>query len=195
MRLGPEDEPADPDAAGLRERAEQQPVGLLGASARRDVVRLLEVDRVDLLQPDEVLEVDHAARRRPRALDLLGLEEHVRLGLHLVAADEILVRHLFLCHLFLCGKRRSGVAAGRSALDVVVVSDVRLVRLTLVHVGVHDPAVSDAPAPPVEEMEPHVLRLGRRVQGYRDRDEPEAERPPPHRTRHRSSLSTVRVCQ
>ena len=179
VRLGSEHEPADPNPTGLRERPQEQAVGLLRPLPRRHVVGLLEVHRVDLLEPDEVLEVDHPARRRPRTLDLLGLEEHVGLGLDLVAPDEILVRDLGL--LGTCVFNRIGRCGSRS--------DVLLIGFPQRWAGIDDPSIPDVPPLLVEQLEPHVLRLGRRVQRDGDRDEPEAERSLPDRPGHGSHRS------
>ena len=178
MGLRPQHEPPDADASALLQRAQQQLVGLLRSTRRHHVVGLLEIDRVDVLETDELLEVDHAARRRSDPLDLLRLEEDVRLRFDLVAPDEILVRHLHF------GGTLVVIVRLRRLGDHVV-----LLGLPERRTGLDDPPVSDAAPLSVEEMEPDVLRFRRGIERDGDRHEPEAQGPSPDRTRHGTNRS------
>ncbi len=71
------DEARDRDALAALHRGPQERVRLLGPLLRNDVVRLLEVDRVDLGQLDEVLDVDRACLPRLDGREFLGGEHHV----------------------------------------------------------------------------------------------------------------------
>ena len=75
-------------------RVEQELVGLRGALVRREVVRVVVVDRVDLLEVHEVLDVDRARLLRLERLELLGRDRHVVVRADLVALDDLLVRDL-----------------------------------------------------------------------------------------------------
>ena len=67
LLLGADDDARDRDLARLAHRVEQQPVGLGAAGAGREVVGVVVVDRVDLVEVDEVLDVDRPRLLRARA--------------------------------------------------------------------------------------------------------------------------------
>ena len=69
--LGAQHDAGDADAAARAHRLEQQPVGLGAARGRRDVVRRVVEDRVDLRAVDEVLDLDRAAALGIERLELL----------------------------------------------------------------------------------------------------------------------------
>ena len=54
-----------------------------------EVVRLLEVQRVDLVEVDELLDLDRVAPLRAQRLDLVVLDHHVLALRDLVAADDL----------------------------------------------------------------------------------------------------------
>ena len=60
------------DLARLAHRVEQQPVGLGAAGGRREVVGVVVVDRVDLGEIDELLDVDRLRRLRIERVELVG---------------------------------------------------------------------------------------------------------------------------
>src|SRR5262249_5925745 len=62
----------------------------------REVVRPLEIDRIDRRVVGESLEVDHARRLDLHLLEVLVADDDVAALLELVAFDEIAVRHLAL---------------------------------------------------------------------------------------------------
>jgi hypothetical protein len=77
LLLGADDHLRDADPAGLAHGVDQEPVGLGAARARHEVVRVVEVDRVDLRELDEALDVDRLGLARVQALELAGLQDHV----------------------------------------------------------------------------------------------------------------------
>ncbi len=87
--LVPDHDLGDRDLVRLLERAPEQPVRLLGAVLRREVVGLAEVDRVDLVQVDEVADVDRLRQLDVEAVEVLVLERVVAALLHLEAADHV----------------------------------------------------------------------------------------------------------
>ena len=54
---------------------------------------MLVVERVDLVQLDEVLDVDRAGLLRGERLELLRRDHDVAVGAHLEALDDVLVGH------------------------------------------------------------------------------------------------------
>ena len=90
LLLGADHDPADGDLARLAHRLEQQPVGLGPAGGRRQVVGVVVVDRVDLGEIDELLDVDRLGRLGVERVELLGLDQHVAVGRELVALDDVL---------------------------------------------------------------------------------------------------------
>jgi hypothetical protein len=92
--LASEHEPADRHLLEVGHGVEQEPVGLGGAPVRRQVVGALEEDRVDLLQVDEVLDLDHPGGLGSEGVHLLLVHHHVLTGRDLVALDDLLVGDL-----------------------------------------------------------------------------------------------------
>ena len=89
MLLVADDDLRDRDAAGLLERLDEQPVGLLGALLRQQVVGLAEVERVDLVDRDEVADVDRVRQLDVEAVDVLVLELDEAALLELEAPDDV----------------------------------------------------------------------------------------------------------
>ena len=81
----------DRDLAGFLERPDEQPVGLLGAVLRLEVVGLAEVDRVDLVQVDEVADVDRLRQLDVEPIEVLVVERDIAALLDLEAADDVVV--------------------------------------------------------------------------------------------------------
>ena len=79
----------DRDLAGVVHRLHQQAVGLVGALLGTEVVGVLEVDRIDLGEGDELLDVDRAVRGGLERLQLLVGEEHVLFFRELVALHDL----------------------------------------------------------------------------------------------------------
>ena len=93
--LRPEHEAPDRDLPELLHHVGEEAVGLGVVLVGNEVVRLLEEDRVDVGEVDEVLDLDLAGRLRLERGDLLGLDHHVLAGLELVALHDPVVRDLF----------------------------------------------------------------------------------------------------
>src|SRR5262249_12883206 len=64
------------------------------ARPRSEVVGVVVVDRVDLGELDEVLDLDRLRLLRRECLELAGLDHHVAVLRYLVALDDVLVWHL-----------------------------------------------------------------------------------------------------
>src|SRR5258705_4245050 len=79
----------DPDLAGLLEGYNEQAIGLLGALRRQQVVRLPEVDRVDLVEIGEVADVDGAGELDGEPVEVLVFERHVAALLDLEPANDL----------------------------------------------------------------------------------------------------------
>src|SRR4051812_35777032 len=94
LLLGADDDRRDRHAAGLAHRVEQQLVGLRAAGPRGEVVRVVVVDRVDLVQRDEVLDLDRLGLLRVQRLELARLDDDIAVGRQLEALDDVLVGHL-----------------------------------------------------------------------------------------------------
>ena len=75
------------------QRLREQRIGLRAALVGREVVRLVEVDRVDALDRDELGDLDHVGARLLQRLQLLGREDDVLVLGELVALDRVLARH------------------------------------------------------------------------------------------------------
>jgi hypothetical protein len=84
-------EARDRDLALLLHRLDEQRVSLLGAGVGTEVVGLVEVDRVDLVEIDEVLDLDRAGLLRVELLELLAGQHDVLVGADLIALDDLLV--------------------------------------------------------------------------------------------------------
>src|SRR5207248_11629185 len=71
-------------------RAREQAEGLLGALLRREIVGLAEIDRVDLLERDEVADVDRVGELDVQPVEVVRLDRHVAALLDLERADDVL---------------------------------------------------------------------------------------------------------
>ena len=91
--LLPDHHARDRDLVRLLHGAHQQAVGLGGAGAGREVIGVVEVDRVDLVQVHELLDLDRARLLGVQCLELLGLDHHVLVRADLVALDDVVVGH------------------------------------------------------------------------------------------------------
>ena len=87
------DESPDAHLAGLFHRLCQQHVRL-GGLVGSDDVRRVEVNRVDVHQIDELLEVDALGGRRDERFEFVGIDDHVPTLRHLEAFDDVLVGHI-----------------------------------------------------------------------------------------------------
>ena len=94
MLLVAEHEAGDRDLARLLHRLHEQRVGARGALVGTEVVGLLEVDRVDVVEIDEVLDLDRAGPLRVELGELVAAQDHVLVGRVLVALDDLLVGDL-----------------------------------------------------------------------------------------------------
>ena len=94
LLLGADDDGRDRDAARVAHGLEQQPVGLGAARPGREVVRVVVVDRVDVVERDEVLDLDRLRLLGIERLELARLDQHVAIGRELIALDDVLVGHL-----------------------------------------------------------------------------------------------------
>src|SRR6266550_5439880 len=79
----------DPDLAGLLERLDEQAIGLLGPLRRQEVVRLAEVDGVDLVEVYEIHDVDGMRELDVETVEVLVIKRHVTPLLDLEAADDV----------------------------------------------------------------------------------------------------------
>src|SRR5919197_2988498 len=84
-----DDDLRDPDLAGLGERANEQAVRLLRALRRQEVVGLAVVDRVDLVERDEVADVDRVRELDVEPVEILVADLDVAALLDLEAADDV----------------------------------------------------------------------------------------------------------
>jgi hypothetical protein len=85
----PDHDLRDPHLSGLLERPNEELVRLFRAVLRRKVVRLAEVDRIDLLEVDEIADIDRLRQLDVEAIEILVLERHVLALLDLEAADDV----------------------------------------------------------------------------------------------------------
>ena len=93
--LGADHHAGDGDLVGLAHRLEEQVVRLVGAAVGRQVIRVVVVDRVDLVLVHELLDVDRARLLGIERVELLGLDDHVAVLGDLEALDDLLERHFF----------------------------------------------------------------------------------------------------
>ncbi len=114
---------ADADPGAIVHRRQQQPVGLLGRVAvGRQPVGALVVDRVDLVEGDEVGDLDRPRALRPQLLQLVLVERDVAAGADLEAHLDVvgvdllagLLRHLAIAD------ARAGLLVQLVEVDVVV---------------------------------------------------------------------------
>jgi hypothetical protein len=96
--LGAQHEAGDRDLARALHHGAQQVVGANSrlVRIRHEVVRVVVVDRVDLLEVDERLDVDRARLLRIGRVELLVGEHDDLAALELVAARNLLPRHLYV---------------------------------------------------------------------------------------------------
>ncbi len=159
MLLLPDDDLGNADLAALLERPEQETVGLLSAVLRQQVVRLAEVDRVDLLDIDEVADVDRVRQLDVEAVEILVGELDEPSFLDLEAADDVVgidVLARVSPHLVVADRRQ-----------IVLVEEVELELLGLgsrVHAHRHaDEAERDRAAPDRACHGPQAVPEGGRV--------------------------------
>ena len=84
---------AIPTPAGLGHGIDQEAVWLGAALLRDHVVRLVEIDRIDLADLDEVFDLDGLGPLGLHRLKLLGRDDDILIGRDLVAFDGVLGRH------------------------------------------------------------------------------------------------------
>ena len=89
MLLVPDHDPGDSHTSGLLERAHEQPVRLLAALLRHEIVRLAEVDRVDLVEGDEVADLDRVGELDVEPVEILRLERNELPLLELEGAHDV----------------------------------------------------------------------------------------------------------
>ena len=75
--LAPHHDPPDRDLVERLHRVDQQRVRLLAALVGNEVVGLLEVERIDVVEVDELLDLDLVAALRAQRVDLRRLDDHV----------------------------------------------------------------------------------------------------------------------
>ncbi len=177
------------------ERPLEQPVRLRGAAPRRDVIRLLEEDRIDVMQLDEVFQFDRGAPLGSCGLDLLGFEHRESSRFDLVSPHEVTECEFAVALGFAAGRRRAAVGrcADSLAQSLGLVRAHRLPRrLQLVTPFVisvlGNPTVAHASPLPIEEVEADVLRARGRVQRDRDRHQSERHSTRPHGPPHDLTL-------
>src|SRR4029077_5801615 len=91
-----ERELCDGDPAGVLEGLGEQPVGLDAGRFGRQVVRLLEIDGIDLIERNEGDDVHGPDAVGGDPLELLVAEDDVPVLLVLVTLDDLVVGNLFL---------------------------------------------------------------------------------------------------
>jgi hypothetical protein len=79
------------DFPRLAHRPAQQRVGLLASRLHRQIVRLVEVARIDLSLVDEIDDIDGPGDLQCDLLEVLVIEDHVMPWLVLVALDQVLI--------------------------------------------------------------------------------------------------------
>jgi hypothetical protein len=92
VRLRPKNESPDPGAPRPLHRADQQDIRLLSTVLRSNDVALLEVDRIDVVQVDEVLDVDRSAPLGLDGSDLVIHEKNDRPVIAFGASQQVFVR-------------------------------------------------------------------------------------------------------
>src|SRR6202035_3218584 len=86
--LAADDHLADRDLAGLPQGLADDPVAFLGdAAVRNQVIRRVEIDRVDLI--DEFAYVDRVGGLEPQPFQIVGIDGHVVALLVLEALDDL----------------------------------------------------------------------------------------------------------
>src|SRR5581483_6816008 len=90
--LAPEHELADRGHSGLLHRAQQEDVRLplRLAAGRREVVRAVEVDGIDVAEADEAKDRDRLRTRQSNGLEVCLLDEDVLAFRELPALDELI---------------------------------------------------------------------------------------------------------
>jgi len=146
----------DRDLFRLLECAHEQPVGLLGAVLRQQVVALAEVDRVDLVQVDEVQDVDRLGQLDVEAVEVLLLERHEAALLDLEAAHDVVVVHVL-----------AGVAPDLVVADRLQVALVEEVEAELLRLGRPDHPYRDADEAERERSRPERAGHDRTLPGSR----------------------------
>jgi hypothetical protein len=96
--LAPGRPAAERAALRLAQRARQQRVGLVAALVGREVIRLVEVDRVDGFERHKLGDLRRVRADLLHRLQLLGREHHVLVFRELIALGHVFARHR---HLFL----------------------------------------------------------------------------------------------
>jgi hypothetical protein len=89
-----ENESRDGDLARVLHGLDEEGVGALGALVGPEVVGLLEVDRVDVVEIDEVLDLDRAGLLGVQLGELVAAEHHVLVRRVLVSLHDLLVGDL-----------------------------------------------------------------------------------------------------
>ena len=84
----------DRDLVERLHRVDEQRVRLLAALVGHEVVGLLEVERVDVVEVDELLDLDLVAPLRAQRLDLARLDDHVLALRDLEAVHDLVGGHL-----------------------------------------------------------------------------------------------------
>ena len=94
--LGAHHDPGDAHHSGVLHGRQQQAIRLGAPVVGHQVVRAVEEQRVDVVEPDEVLDVDGVRRLGIERLQLLGLDQHIVAGRDFVALDDLVVGDLLV---------------------------------------------------------------------------------------------------
>jgi hypothetical protein len=141
--LAPDHDLGDPDLAGLVQRSDEQAIRLLGPVLRQQVVSLAEVDRVDLVERDEVADVDRVRELDVEPVEIFVLDRDVPALLDLEPANDLVGRNRFaavLADLLVADRRQV------AAVEEVEAEFLGLGRRVHAH-GHADEAERDRPAP------------------------------------------------
>ena len=87
----------DAHLPGLVERLDQKAIGLLCPLLRNEVVRLAEIDRVDLFERDEIADVDRVRELDVEPIEVLVLEWNEPALLDLEPADDLVGVDMLAC--------------------------------------------------------------------------------------------------
>jgi hypothetical protein len=121
--LAAQHEPPERGALGARHHLHEQPVGAqvaLGLADRREEVGMVEVDRVNVRDVDERLDVDRAGLARRGGGEVLVGEHHLPAVVELVAVPDRLERDLLVL------LRAEAACLDRSAVLAVQLAEVHV---------------------------------------------------------------------
>ena len=157
MLLVPDHDLRDPDTTCLGESFDEQPVWLLAPLLWNEVIGLPKVDRVDLVEGDEVADVDGVGELDVQPIEILRLDRHVVPLLDFEGAHDVVRVNV------LAGVLADLVVADR--LEVAAVDEVEP-QLARARGGQHpdrdaDQPERDRPAPDRTRRHTTVVSAGR----------------------------------